>query len=95
MRWGTSHFVSRSAAIRYYRDYFSSNANDLGMYVDKKVNDREIHIGKPNLVDGQVLTVIDNGTRYAIEISEDTLTGTGRTGSVGNARACGDEEVGR
>lgn len=61
--WGTSHFVSRSAAMRYYKDY---GYDDVKSAVDSKIRDGEIHIGKPSLKAGQSLKLIDGGKRYAI-----------------------------
>ncbi len=61
MTYGTSHFTTRSAAIRYYKDY-GDNAQD----VDRKIAEGLIHIGKPVLKAGQRLTLIDGGKRYAI-----------------------------
>ena len=61
--YGTSYFVSTAAAIRYYRDYEGDNARAA---VQRKLTEGEIHIGKPALKPGQVLSIIDNGTRYAI-----------------------------
>lgn len=63
--WGTSHFVSHSAAVRYYRDYEGSTA-EARKAVDRKLREGEIHIGKPVLKPGQRLSMIDSGTRYAI-----------------------------
>lgn len=64
MRVGTSHFVSKLKAIRYYRDYEGDGA---AAAVDRKLAAGEIHIGKPELKPGQKLNIIDNGTRYEIE----------------------------
>jgi len=61
--YGTSHFVSRGAAIRYYRDY---GYDDTAAAVDRKIREGEIHIGKPALKPGQRLTTVDGGKRYAI-----------------------------
>jgi hypothetical protein len=58
---GTSHFVSKSAARRYYA-YEDAKAADI----DRKISEGLIHIGKPALKQGQRLTLIDGGTRYAI-----------------------------
>lgn len=63
MTYGTSHFVSRAAAIRYYRDYEGSDAPAA---VARKVREGEIHIGKPRLKAGERLTTVDGGKRYAI-----------------------------
>lgn len=59
---GTSHFVSFTAACEYYADYGYDAAD-----VQKKIDAGEIFIGLPPRRDGQKLSIIDNGTRYAIE----------------------------
>jgi len=69
-RYGTSHFVSKAAAIRYYRDTEGDNAREA---VERKLSEGEIHIGAPDLKPGETLSVIDNGTRY--EIAETNETG--------------------
>lgn len=58
---GTSHFVSMTAAIRYY-DQYGCSVNE----VETKLADGEIHIGKPDLKPGQTLSVIPNEGRYQI-----------------------------
>jgi hypothetical protein len=60
--YGTSYFVSRGAAERYYRDY----EDDAKRAVARKVAAGEIHIGKPPLKAGQRLTTTDGGKRYMI-----------------------------
>ena len=67
MQTGTSHFVSRDAAIRYYQPYEYPITAEA---VDDKLARGEIHIGKPDLKPGERLTLIDGGTRYAIEHQE-------------------------
>lgn len=62
--WGTSYFVSRSAAERYYKPY---GYVDVVEAVTRKLAEGEIHIGKPELKPGQKLVTVDDGTRYAIE----------------------------
>lgn len=64
MRWGTSHFVSRQAAERYYRDYGYA---DVAEAVTRKIADGEIHIGKPALLAGQSLSIIPGEGRYQID----------------------------
>jgi hypothetical protein len=59
---GTSHFVSKAAAVRYYAYEHATEAD-----IDRKLAEGLIHIGKPELKPGQRLSTIDNGTRYAIE----------------------------
>lgn len=61
MIYGTSHFVSMWHAGRYYAAY-GWNMPD----VEYKLAQGQIHIGKPALKPGEVLTVIDGGARYAI-----------------------------
>ncbi len=63
MTYGTSYFTSKSAAVRYYRAYEGAGA---AAAVDRKLAEGSIHIGKPNLKANESLTIIDNGTRYAI-----------------------------
>ena len=70
---GTSHFVSKAHAIRYYLAYESGCYTECHQSataaVAQKLAEGEIHIGEPALKPGQKLLVIDNGTRYAIEES--------------------------
>jgi hypothetical protein len=60
---GTSHFVSRAAAVAYYRDY---GYDDTGAAVDRKLAEGEIHIGPPTLKPGQTLGTTDGGRRYTV-----------------------------
>lgn len=64
MTYGTSHFVSKSAAVRYYRDY----EDDPKTAVQHKLASGEIHIGKPKLAAGEKLST--GGKRYAITTAE-------------------------
>lgn len=69
MKTGTCHFPSYGAAMRYYRDYLGvivrgAQIQELRRLVDSKLNEREIHIGKPALKPGQTLSIEDN--RYHI-----------------------------
>jgi hypothetical protein len=63
MRIGTSYFVSRDAAIRYYKRY---GEDEHG--VASKLFNGEIHLGEPPLKPGETLNVIDDGTRYEIVV---------------------------
>lgn len=63
MRFGTSYFVSRHAAERYYSAY----EDDAPRAVARKLAAGEIHIGKPSLKPGQRLSVIPGEGRYQIE----------------------------
>jgi hypothetical protein len=67
MTTGTSYFVSKAAAVRYYTPYGYDNPREA---VERKLAEGEIHIGKPEIKDGQRLLVVDEGTRYAIEDRE-------------------------
>lgn len=62
MKIGTSYFVSKTCANRYYQRHggFSPQA------VTRKIQRGEIHIGKPTLKPGERLELIDNNCRYAI-----------------------------
>lgn len=67
---GTSHFVSKSAAMRYYKDYNPGNTReDMRRIVDRKLSEGDIHIGPPALAANEVLSTIDGNTRYAIAVS--------------------------
>jgi hypothetical protein len=69
MRTGTSHFVSFTKACDYYRDQGNDELSpaELERYVRAKIEEEEIHIGKPDVPVGCRLVLIDNGTRYAVE----------------------------
>lgn len=58
---GTSYFVSFPAALRYYRPYGFDRAA-----VQQKLDEGEIHIGKPPVKAGETLSLIDGRTRYQI-----------------------------
>ncbi len=70
MTTGTSYFVSRAAAVRYYADYESGTRSGKRFQaehaVDTKLAEGSIHIGEPPLKPGETLSVIDAGTRYAV-----------------------------
>ena len=65
MRIGTSHFVSRERALQYYDRLSFANRVTL-REIEAKITAGEIHIGPPKLQEGEHLSVIDNGCRYAI-----------------------------
>lgn len=62
---GTNHFVSFSAARRYYRWQFEGKG--LGKFIQGKIDREEIHIGAPKLVKGETLAVDKNEGRYFIK----------------------------
>lgn len=75
MKTGTCYFPSYGAALRYYRPYVQfedlsnispGTAQTVGLrrLIDRKLNEGEIHIGKPDLKPGQTLSIEDN--RYHI-----------------------------
>jgi hypothetical protein len=59
---GTSNFVSPEAAVEYYRPMRFTRAD-----IDRKIAEKEIIVGRPDIKPGQRLIVIDGATRYAIE----------------------------
>lgn len=61
---GTSYFVSVESAKAYYRGYHYENVSAA---VQRKIVEGEIHIGKPQIKEGEKLITIDNGRRYAVE----------------------------
>jgi len=68
--WGTAFFVSKAAAITYYRPY---HYEDVVEAVNRKLAEGEIHIGPPPLEPGESLVIIDQGTRYAIREKPSTM----------------------
>lgn len=62
MKIGTSYFISRRAAEKYYKDY---DYDDVKSAVDRKLSDGEIHIGKPDIKAGERLEINNEG-RYVI-----------------------------
>lgn len=65
MKTGTCYFPTYGAAMRYYRPYESPcTTQELRSAIDRKLNEGQIHIGKPALKDGETLTIEDN--RYHI-----------------------------
>lgn len=69
-RQGTSNFVSKRAAVRYY----ATQETEASYYllrklVDEKIADGSITIGRPQVKAGERIVTIDNDTRYAIELN--------------------------
>lgn len=60
--YGTSHFVSINAAIRYYEPYSDNPRSSVAL----KLAGGEIFIGRPLLRHGQTLAVI-NGRYHVTE----------------------------
>ena len=65
MRVGTSHFVNFEAACKYYRAYYEQE--HVEDYVRSKIENGDIHLGRPEIKLGEHLYVIDDYTRYAID----------------------------
>ena len=63
MRYGTSHFVSKDAAVRYYRPY---GYNETSRIVEHKLKDGEIHIGEPELKNGETCYLNADEGRYFV-----------------------------
>lgn len=65
MKTGTSYFPSYGAALRYYRPYEQPcTTQELRAVIDRKLNEGQIHIGRPPLKPGDRLTIEDN--RYHV-----------------------------
>lgn len=72
MKTGTCYFPSYGAAMRYYRyevlgEHPASRTQACRAVVDRKLNEGQIHIGKPALKPGETLSIEDN--RYHINDS--------------------------
>jgi hypothetical protein len=61
---GTSHFVSKPAAIRYYRHY---GYDEPTRAVERKIAEKEISIGAPEVKQGQRAYLDMTEGRYFIE----------------------------
>jgi hypothetical protein len=82
LTFGTAHFESRRAAVRYYRPYLGESESPSALYVrprnsmskdalaERMVNAKiaagEIHIGPPALKPGQTLSLHREEGRYFI-----------------------------
>ena len=64
-RIGTSYFVSREAAFAHY-----ALQGEDESFVSDRIADGLVKIGKPAILFGERLLVIDDGRRYAIEYEE-------------------------
>lgn len=62
---GTSYFVSKEAAIRYYKSQ-GLDADD----VQNLLNEGSIHIGVTHIKADERLILLDSGKRYGIEETE-------------------------
>jgi hypothetical protein len=69
MRTGTAYFVNFTKACDYYRDQGNDELTpaELEALVRGKVEEGDIHLGKPDVPVGARLVLLDNGTRYGIE----------------------------
>lgn len=69
MRVGTNRFFNFSAAIRYYRNTGLDDGAAC-IAVVQKIRDNEIDFGPPAIKDGERYILIDDNTRYAVEIDD-------------------------
>jgi hypothetical protein len=60
-RYGTSHFISREAAEKYYTPY---GYDDVKKTVERKLAEGEIHIGEPAPREGWRVSIIPDEGRY-------------------------------
>lgn len=58
---GTSNFVSKKAAIKYYQNYDCDVEE-----VNRKIKDGEIEIGRPKVPEGMTLWVNQEEGRYML-----------------------------
>ena len=61
--FGTPYFLSRGAAISYYK---SQAYTDAAEHVDAKLAAREIYLGYPPDVPREDLVLLDGGRRWGI-----------------------------
>ncbi len=66
MRYGTSHFESNVAAVKYYREQGYPQLLDAIRAVRAKIQEKVISIGKPQIEKGEKL-VLDEDRRYYID----------------------------
>ena len=64
MIYGTPYFINKQAAIRYYKEYGYS---DIKATIERKLADVEIHLGRPELKEGENLLINHKEGRYFIE----------------------------
>lgn len=63
LTFGTSYFVSKETALRYYNFGEQTTMNEI----DAMLTEGLIHIGKPpTLKPGESLVLLDDGARYGI-----------------------------
>lgn len=72
---GTAHFRTFGAACRYYAPYGFTEGD-----VHERVQNQTVYIGKPELKDGETLTLIDHGCRWAIIVPASTSREAGNPG---------------
>ena len=64
---GTSNFVNFTKACDYYRDYEpEATPAELERIVRRKIDEGQIDLGQPEIKQGETLSIIDDGCRYAI-----------------------------
>lgn len=73
MRIGTSHFVSKAVAIRYYKAQGETAAS-----VARKIAAGEIHIGRPARAAGESVGVIPGEGRYYLLRESATVVPCGK-----------------
>lgn len=67
MTFGTCYFVSKIKAVAYYKEQMPGDTlSEVIELVNLKIEEENIFIGKPELKEGETLTIIDDG-RYAIQ----------------------------
>ena len=64
--WGTASFINYFMAIKYFRHALQLDEVQARDMVAKKLRNGEIFIGVPRTNRGQQITLIDQGTRWAV-----------------------------
>jgi hypothetical protein len=64
--WGTSHFISYTAARNYYSEQFPHSKEGTRTSVDEKIHSGAISIGPPKLKPGEKLLINNEEGRFFI-----------------------------
>ena len=67
MQYGTSHFIDKMSAVLYYKQYDPAlTMKEARQWVQHKLIDGEIHLGKPILKEGETCFLDKHSGRYWI-----------------------------
>ncbi len=68
--YGTPYFLSAGNAYAYYKSQFPQTTKKNIEWVNHKLNEKEIFIGRPKLKSNEFLSIIKGEGRYQINIKE-------------------------